>query len=81
MPNYIRVKQINQEELTGFFVDSISSESGLLLAFASGAALGAASGVILNGTVLLTGNQNKQRPSARSISQNAASQWQVTSSK
>ena len=53
MPNYIRVKQIDQPELTGFFVDSISSESGLLLAFASGAA----SGVILNGTVLLTGNQ------------------------
>lgn len=58
MPNYIRVKQINQGELTGFFVDSISSESGLLLAFASGAAYGVASGIILNETVLLTGNQN-----------------------
>jgi len=57
MPNYIRVKQINQGELTGFFVDSISSESGLLLAFASGAAYGVASGIILNETVLLTGNQ------------------------
>lgn len=53
MPNYIRVKQINQGELTGFFVDSISTQSGLLLAFASGAA----SGIILNETVLLTGNQ------------------------
>jgi len=58
MPNYIRVKQINPNELSGFFVDSISSQSGLLLAFASGAASGAASGIILNETVLLTGNQN-----------------------
>ena len=58
MPNYIRVKQINQGELTGFFVDSISSQSGLLLAFASGAANNVASGIILNETVLLTGNQN-----------------------
>ena len=48
MPNYIRVKQINQSELTGFFVDSISSQSGLLLAFASGAASGVASGAASN---------------------------------
>lgn len=54
MPNYIRVKQINQAELTGFFVDSISSESGLLLDFAEQAALA----VFSSGTVLLTGNQN-----------------------
>jgi hypothetical protein len=53
MPNYIRVKQINPNELSGFFVDSISSESGLLLALAEQAALNALS----SGTVLLTGNQ------------------------
>ena len=53
MPNYIRVKQINPNELSGFFVDSISSESGLLLDLAEQAALNALS----SGTVLLTGNQ------------------------
>jgi hypothetical protein len=36
MPNYIRVKQIDQPELTGFFVDSISSQSGLLINITSG---------------------------------------------
>jgi hypothetical protein len=36
MPNYIRVKQIDQPELTGFFVDSISSQSGLLVNITSG---------------------------------------------
>jgi hypothetical protein len=53
MPNYIRVKQINPNELSGFFVDSISSESGLLLDLAEQAALN----VLSSGTVLLTGNQ------------------------
>lgn len=53
MPNYIRVKQINQGELTDFFVNSISSQSSLLTALASEVA----SGIILNETVLLTGNQ------------------------
>lgn len=49
MPNYIRVKQIDQPELTGFFVDSISSQSGLLINIASG--------VVANQAVLSTGNQ------------------------
>ena len=54
MPNYISTKQINQADLSGFFVDSISTQSGLLLNFAERAA----SAVLLTGTVLLTGNQN-----------------------
>ena len=49
MPNYIRVKQIDQPELTGFFVDSISSQSGLLINIASG--------VVSNQAVSLTGDQ------------------------
>jgi len=54
MPNYIRVKQINQGELTGFFVDSISSESGLLLDFAEQAALN----IFSSGNLVYnTGNQ------------------------
>jgi len=53
MPNYIRVKQINPNELSGFFVDSISSESGLLLDLAEQAALN----IFSSGAVLLTGNQ------------------------
>ncbi len=50
---FIRVKQINPNELSGFFVDSISSESGLLLDLAEQAALN----IFSSGTVLLTGNQ------------------------
>ena len=53
MPNFIRTKQIDQNDLSGFFVDSISSESGLLLDFAEQAALA----VFSSGAVLLTGNQ------------------------
>jgi hypothetical protein len=49
MPNYIRVKQIDQPELSGFFVDSISSQSGLLINIASG--------VVSNQAVSLTGDQ------------------------
>ena len=50
MPNYIRTKQIDQADLSGFFTDSIGSQSGVLLQYISG--------VTLNETVLLTGNQN-----------------------
>ena len=50
MPNYIRTKQIDQTDLSGFFIDTITSKSGLLLQYISG--------VTLNETVLLTGNQN-----------------------
>jgi hypothetical protein len=50
MPNYIRTKQIDQTDLSGFFIDTIGSQSGLLLEYISG--------VTLNETVLLTGNQN-----------------------
>jgi len=54
MANLIRVKQLDQPDLSGFFVDSISSESGLLLDLAEQAALN----IFSSGTVLLTGNQN-----------------------
>ena len=50
MPNYIRTKQIDQTDLSGFFIDTIGAKSGLLLGYISG--------VTLNETVLLTGNQN-----------------------
>jgi len=49
MPNFIRTKQIDQADLSGFFIDTIGSQSGLLLEYISG--------VTLNETVLLTGNQ------------------------
>ena len=49
MPNYIRIKQIDQTDLSGFFIDSIATQSGRLLEYISG--------VTLNETVLLSGNQ------------------------
>jgi hypothetical protein len=49
MPNFIRTKQIDQTDLSGFFIDSIATQSGRLLEYISG--------VTLNETVLLTGNQ------------------------
>ena len=60
MPNYISTKQINQADLSGFFVDSISSESGLLLDFAERAASavllsGFTSGVIMSGNLQVSG--------------------------
>jgi len=53
MPNYIRTKQIDQQDLSGFLIDTISNQSYLISSLASGSA----SGIILNETVLLTGNQ------------------------
>jgi hypothetical protein len=49
MPNFIRTKQIDQADLSGFFIDTIGSQSSLLFEYISG--------VTLNETVLLTGNQ------------------------
>ena len=49
MPNFIRTKQIDQADLSGFFIDTIGSQSSLLFKYISG--------VTLNETVLLTGNQ------------------------
>jgi hypothetical protein len=50
MPNYIRTKQIDQTDLSNFVTDSLQSQSGKILQYVSG--------VTLNETVLLTGNQN-----------------------
>jgi hypothetical protein len=50
MPNYIRTKQIDQTDLSNFVTDSLQSQSGTILQYVSG--------VTLNETVLLTGNQN-----------------------
>jgi len=50
MPNLIDIKQFNQNKLSGFFVNSISSSSGILLGYVNQE---------LNDKVaLLTGNQN-----------------------
>jgi hypothetical protein len=46
MPTYIRVKQINQEELSGFFTNSISNQNSLL------------NSIIRQSAVINTGNQN-----------------------
>jgi hypothetical protein len=60
MPNYIRVKQIDQPELTGFFVDSISSQSGLLVNITSGFAskfFREETSKLLGTVIYATGNQ------------------------
>jgi len=53
MPNFIRLKQLNQTELSGFFTESISNISGSLVESAKVSA----SGVVLSQSVLTTGNQ------------------------
>jgi hypothetical protein len=49
MPNFIRTKQIDQVDLSGFVVNTIPAQSGIILNYVSG--------VLLKETVLLTGNQ------------------------
>jgi hypothetical protein len=49
MPNYIRTKQIDQVDLSGFVADTMTINSGIILNYVSG--------VVLKETVLLTGNQ------------------------
>ena len=50
MPNLIDVKQINQNKLSGFFVNSISSNSGIFLGYVNQE--------LSDKAALLTGNQN-----------------------
>ena len=50
MPNFIRTKQIDQVDLSGFVADTMTTNSGIILNYVSG--------VVLKETVLLTGNQN-----------------------